>query len=281
MRYYFFRKIQFFLLVIIPLNVHVAQTLNLQAIPNEKTQIGISFDKPSYGSVVKTSTLSGIYQLFIDVPISSKFNLLSNFPVINISTEYDLGYGGRKYKYEASGAGNIFVGLQTHPPVVENGRSITTFGIFLPTADEKVASSGIFINNYDMQKYWTNSLGLYFNYAYQRTSDYGIGFTLEFGPNFMIPTKGNGATSELFLHYGFDLGYQVDKLMMNVEILGTAFLSEEANNFEDRFNHALSFGAHWKGTTFTPKIFYRVYLRKEMRDMIDGVLGLGITASID
>lgn len=281
MRYHFFGKVKILFLVIISLRANTAQTINLQTVPSEKTQIGISFDKPSYGGDVKTSTLTGIYQLFIDVPISSKFNLISNFPVINISTEYDLGYDGRKYKYEASGAGNIFIGLQTHPAAVENKRSIITFGLFLPTADEKVAFSGAFINYYDLQKYWPNSLGLYFNYAFQKTNDDGMGYALEFGPNLVIPTEGEGATTEFFIHYGFDLGYQVDKLMMNVELLGTLFMSTEADKFEDRFNHSLSFGAHWKGTTFIPKIFYRVYLRKEMRDMIDGVLGVGITASID
>ena len=52
MRYHFFGKVQILLLVSISLRVNVAQTINLQAVPSEKTQIGISFDKPSYGSDV-------------------------------------------------------------------------------------------------------------------------------------------------------------------------------------------------------------------------------------
>jgi len=67
----------------------------------------------------------------------------------------------------------------------------------------------------------------------------------------------------------------------NIEYLGIALLTSATNNFSNRLIHILNFGTLWKGSTITPKIFYKFYLKENMRNKIDGVLGIGITLSID
>jgi len=198
-----------------------------------------------------------------------------------ISTKYEIDYGLIKYKYDKSGFGNIFIGAQTNPGIMDNGKSIISFGLFLPTAEEQIAYNGLYINYYDIQKYIPNSLGLYFNYAYFKVNNEGFNYGLEVGPNVLIPTEGKNSEAELFIHYGVNAGYQVNKLLFNAEFFGIAIISQQVDNFGDRLINLLGFGAQWKESRITPKIFYRIYLREEMRNVIDGVLGVGVTVSIN
>jgi hypothetical protein len=270
-----FKAFLFFITIFISLDFLSAQTLNLQNIPSDKMQFGFSFSKPFYSDDFDVSTLSGAFELSGNIPVSSRLNIIGNFPFIN--TSYDFG----NYKYERSGIGNIFIGIQTNPNTIDNGKSIFIFGLFLPTADEQAAFSGLDINFYDIQKYIPNSVGLYFNYAYHKIINEGLNYGFEAGPNLLIPTEGENSETELFLHYGIHTGYQVNKLLLNVEFLGIAIISQDIDNFGDRLVHQLGFGAQWKEALITPKIFYRIYLREEMREIIDGVLGIGVSISIN
>ena len=110
------------LLLLIPFNILLSQTLNLQMTPSEKTQFGFNFEKQFYDNDIEMSALSGVYQLYIDIPVSSKFNIIGNIPFINTSYEVDYGYG--RYNYDENGLGNIFIGMQTNPDIVDNRRSI-------------------------------------------------------------------------------------------------------------------------------------------------------------
>jgi len=222
------------------------------------------------------TTLSGVYQLSFNIPLSSKLNITGNIPYI--SSDYEIDYGYYTYKYDRNGIGNIFVGVQTNPGTIEDSKSFVTFGIFLSTADERTAYSGLYTNYYDLQKFTPDALGLYFNYAHHKIINvFNYGF--EVGPNILIPT-GEFSETELFIHFGVDAGYQINKLLISTEFIGVAIISQQADTFGDRFVNMFNLGAQWKEDVITPKVFYKIYLREEMRDMIDGVLGLGVSVSI-
>ena len=85
----------------------------------------------------------------------------------------------------------------------------------------------------------SNSLGLYFNYAYHKSSEEGLSYLLEIGPNVLVPTKDNGGDTEILIHFGGGLGYQVDKLLLNAEFLGVAIVTEDPDTFGDRFINSL------------------------------------------
>ncbi|MCW8850703.1 MAG: hypothetical protein OQJ81_12045, partial [Melioribacteraceae bacterium] len=74
-----------FLLLFVPLNIMFSQTLSLQPSPTEKKQFGLNFDRPFYNSDISLSALSGVYQLYLNVPVSSKLNMIGNIPFINTS----------------------------------------------------------------------------------------------------------------------------------------------------------------------------------------------------
>ena len=272
------KNILFFLVMFVTIDIISAQTLDFQTIPNTKKQFGFSFNKIFYSTHRDMSTLSGVYQLYANIPISSKLNIIANFPYIN--TSYSVIYGFRNYSYSESGFGNIFIGLQTKSPTIENRRSTFTFGLFIPTASEGASFDGALADYYYFSKYFPNSIGFHFNYAYHYLNTEGLNYGLELGPNLLIASERNSET-ELFMHYGISGGYQIDQLLLNIEVIGIAIITENIENFGDRFVNMLNIGAQWRGAVFTPKIFYKIYLRNEIRHNVDGVLSIGVNVSID
>jgi hypothetical protein len=97
----------------------------------------------------------------------------------------------------------------------------------------------------------------------------------------LIPTKGNGAETEFLAHYGITGGYQINQLTMSLEFVGVVIISEDIQKFEDRFVNMLNIGTQWDGGIVKPMVYYNYYLRKEIRQTIDGVLGIGVNVSID
>ncbi|MFC2103559.1 hypothetical protein ACFLSS_03930 [Bacteroidota bacterium] len=275
----FYRTVFSFLLVSISLYTSTAQSLNFQIMPNEKLQFGYSFSKPFYSSNLDMSALSGVHQLSFNIPLSSKFNITGDIPYISTSYESDYGYG--TFNYEESGFCNIYIGVQTNPVITDGARSIFSFGVFLPTAEEKASFNGLFINYYDIQKYLPNSVGIYFNYAYHKITNENIFFGVEVGPNILIPTEDDVGDTEIFIHYGFNVGYLVSNLALSVEFIGIAIVTASGGNLGDRLINLLDFGAQFNGTVISPKIFYKIYLKEGISDVVDGVLGLGFSVSID
>ena len=268
----------FYLLMFLMLDILSAQTLKLEDIPGDKLQFGFVFEKPFYALDRNLSTLSGEYQLSVNIPLSSKLNIIGKIPFIN--TSFDVDYGFDHFSYSRNGLGNIFIGLQTKPVVMESQRSIVTFGLFLPTADKEASYYGFSTDYYGIQKFVPNSFGIYFNYAYHKIKDEGFNYGFEIGPNVFIATE-EGSGTELFMHYGVNTGYQINKLLLNIELLGIAIVSENIEEFGDRFVHTLDFGAQWKEIMVTPKIYYKIYLKEKLRESVDGVLGIGVSVSID
>jgi hypothetical protein len=274
------RSILLYLLLIISTKFISAQTFNFQSIPNDKKQFGLTFDRPFYSDGIVDYSVS-IYQIYINIPVSTKFNILTNVPFVHANYEFNATPYNSDFNFNKSGLGNIFVGLQTNPETVNNRKSVISFGLFLPTGDEEVAPIGLFPDYYNLQKYIPNSLGIYFNYAHHKIVDEGFEYGLEVGPNMSIPTEGESGEVELFLHYGLKAGVIVQKFSLNVELLGIGIITEDTEDFGDRFVHLVNFGAQWRGDLITPKIFYKIFLQDDLSDMFDGVLGLGVNIAID
>ncbi len=268
--------------IFISQNFISAQTLGLKAIPTDEMQFGFNFNKSFYSHYDNVSAFSGLFELNWNIPLSSKLNIVGEIPYINTNYETNYSFGNYNYnfKYSRNGIGNIFVGMQTKSADDES-KSIATFGIYLPTADEEAAYTALFSNYYDIQKFVPKSFGLYFNYAHHKIFEGGFRYGFEFGPNIIIPTESGYSETELFIHYAGTVGYQVNKLQVNIEFLGIGILTQSVDNFWDRLIHQFGIGAFWKESFITPKIFYRIYLRDEISNMIDGILGIGVIVSID
>ena len=269
----------FYLIMFVISNMISAQTLDLQIIPGNKMQYGFSFMKPFISDDASRTILSGNYNLSLDIPISSKLNIISKIPFINTNYEYDNIFG--KYSYSKNGLGNIFIGLQTNPLIMNDEKSVFTFGIYLPSASDKPPYDGALTDYYYFSSYIPNYFSFYFNYAFHKINAEGFSYGFELGPNLLIPTKKNNSQTELFAHYGLLAGYQINKLQLNLEFVGVAIISEEIENFGDRFVNMVNIGAQWRESVVTPEVFYKIYLRSEIRHNINGILGIGVKISLD
>lgn len=278
------KSLVLFTIVFFAVEITSAQTFNFQSVPTEKKQFGVTFNKPFFKDEFNFSFSSNVFELYLNVPVSSRLNILANIPFVQFSYEYKpILYPGYGYDYnrDESGAGNIFIGLQTNPELVDNRKTVISFGLYLPTAEEEVGLAGIYSDYYNLQKYNPNNLGLYFNFAHHRIVDEGLLYAFEVGSNFMIPTEDEGGDTEMFLHYGFNSGYGINKFAINVELLGVFIVTEDPEEFGDRFVHMVNLGAHWRGDVVTPKIFYKFHLNDEMSLGINGVLGIGLNVALD
>ncbi len=249
-----------------------AQNFLLQTMPKNVSQLGLRFMRPNFEEDAELSLLSRTYDLYVNIPVSSKINLVGSLPFTTFAA---------KDEDSESGIGNIYVGFQTKPVPEFGNKSSLSMGVFLPTATDEASPMflGIYSNYYEFQKYISDLVTVYGNYSYQKDQSSGPVFGVEIGPNLFIPTKDDGE-AELFAHYGISGGFKITNVTLSAEIVGLALISEDVENFEDRFIHSLAFGAQWTGNNIRPGVFYEIYLKEDLRDVVDGVLGIKIDASL-
>ena len=275
-----FKKSLLFILTIFAFNYLNAQTFDLQSVSNNKNQFGFSFNKAFFSSDAEFSTFSGVFQLYFDIPVSSGLNIIGNFPYINHSFHLKNIYIG-DYNYSANGFGNIFIGLQTNNEAYSYKKSIYSFGLYLPTASEEASYPGLYADYYYISKYLIKRLGIYFNYAFHKIEPEGFNYGLEIGPDLSIPTGDNNGDTELFAHYGILACYKMEKVSLNAEFVGVMMISQDFDNFGDRFVNMLNIGAQFNLSEVTPIIFYKFYFKEDINQTIDGVLGIRVNVSID
>lgn len=249
-----------------------AQTFLLQTPPEEKANVGLRFMRPNFKRDSGLSNESGTYDLYVNVPVSAKLNLVGSLPFTNIVTTEE----------SESDIGNIYIGMQTRSSSASPHRTNVSAGAFLPTAPDdrfSIFFLSLLTNYYELQRSFPNTLTLYGNFAYRYQQNNGAMLGLELGPQFLIPTKGDGGDAEILAHYGLRGGFQASHVAVFAELLGLAFLSEEFEDFGDRFTHAVALGAQLTGLSVRPGIFYQIYLAEDLNEDIDGVLGVKVEIS--
>lgn len=247
-----------------------AQGFLLKDLPVDKTTLGFRFLHPSFKNVEGLSLFTGAYDFSVRIPMGSKLNIVGSLPFASIS--------GDEIESE-SGLGNIYVGLQYRlGSSAEKGFNLS-MGAFLPTApDDKpsAAVTGLYSNYLQLGKFLPNLLTITGNLGYHRIHSNGWMFGLELGPDILIPTKDEGGEEELFIHYGLSAGYRINAFDIKVEWAGIGIITEDAEDFGDRFVNMLAFGVVWNGSTIRPGIFYNIYLKKELRELVRGVIGIRV-----
>jgi hypothetical protein len=251
-----------------------AQTFLLQSVPKEKIQAGFCYMRPSFQSeyLDDLSILSGVYDLWLNVPVGNKLSLVGSIQIVNSK------FGDRDTE---SGIGNLFFGLQSHSGFGKKNFSVGTFGLFLPTADSDISWFGMLTDYYGFHKYWDETITLYGNYAFHRLFSQGGRLGIEIGPTLLIPTEGKYRDTELFIHYGLAGGVHIRSFAVSAELLGQVLITEDVDEFGDRFVHSLNFGFSYVSKRISPGIFYKIYLDEDMSDTVDGVLGIKIGVTMN
>ena len=252
-----------------------AQTFLFQGQPKDKAQFGLRYMRPNFEGDDEMTTLSGIYDFFINIPVSSTLNIVSSLPYSTYADD----------DISESDIGNLYIGLQSRSNFNRNKGLIWSFGAYLPTASEDeylVYFTSAFTNYHQFQKYIPNFLILDINFARFASQSSGTFWGIEIGPNLWIPTKDGDEENEteLSIHYGISGGFQLSNLAIFAELVGIVIISEDYDEFSDRFYHTLGFGAQWTTGMVKPGIFYNIYLKEDLRDYVDGVLGIKIDIAL-
>lgn len=245
-----------------------AQTTMFHSIPADKSQFGIQYLRPDFDFDFDMSTLSGIYDFSLNAPVTSNMNLVISVPYISFSFD--------RIDDENS-IGNIYVGIQNRLRTDDKNNSALSLGLFIPTIpDDKmlIHMLGMFTNYHSIYKYTPDVLTIFANYAQHRSNANNFLFGFEIGPNICVPTEEDGGDTEIFMHYGFRMGMQSSTLIFFAELIGLAILTEEVDEFDDRFLHTVVFGGQWNDGRLKPGIFYKIYLKDDLQDFVDGVLGI-------
>ncbi len=254
------------------LNCVSAQTFILHSMPKEKSQFGLRFMRPAFEQDEDLSPLSGVYDFSLNIPLSETWNIVGSIPYVTFA------FGESDAE---NGVGNIYIGAQTHDGFKDNNGSVGSFGLFLPTAKEDIGFFGMLTNYYDIHKYVSDLLTIYGNYAYHKLSSQGLRYGLEIGPNIMISTKGEGRDTELFMHYGLTAGFQGKNFAIFTELVGLVIITEDIDEFSDRFYHSIDLGATYISNNISPGVFYKLYLKENLSDIVKGVLGIKIDVTVN
>jgi len=250
-----------------------AQTFLFKNIPGERPQIGLRYLRPNFKADNEMSTFSGIYDVTLSLPINDRWSIDASLPY----TRFSLGEDGDSESF----IGNIYAGMQ-YISKAGNKNTIVSFGAYLPTAESDIEFFlyGILTNYEDMFKYYPDAWTLYGNFAYFNIEKGGARLGLEIGPDLLIPTGDADDDTEFLMHYGLTAGYQGERFMAAVELIGLAMITEDLDDFGDRFAHSISFGASYISPHFAPGVFYKLYLRDEFTDLVDGVLGVKLEVTL-
>jgi len=256
------------LFIILLIESVLAQSFVMQTRVEDKTRIGLRFMRPNFSGESGLSTFSGAYDLQVNIPVSSRLNLVGSVPFNTAS--------GDDFDGESS-IGNLYLGIQTRSATADKGSSFS-LGVFVPTASDKEFLPlvvGLITNFYEFQRSVPNVLTVYTNFAYHNRRDNGPMFGLEIGPQFSIPTE-NGGDPELFAHYGVSGGFQFTNVALFAELLGMAIITEAVDGFGDRFSHSIDFGVQLTGYSVRPGIFYMIPLDEDLSEDLDGALGVKV-----
>jgi hypothetical protein len=266
-------------------NMLAAQHFLFHDLPKDTAQIDFQFMHPNLKEDIGISTLSGIYDLSLNIPISKRTNFNISLPYIVMSYEYSYTFFNTRYHYhyKENSIGNIYLGVQTTPKdTLKKGSGKTlSFGLFLPTiAEDKfdLFILGIYTDLHQLQKYIPNTLTIWGNIAYHKKELNQLFYGYEVGPNIYLPTKDDGSQTEIYFHYGITGGVQIPNLAFLAELLGIVILTEDIDEFRDRFSHSFILGMQWSTGRIRPGIFYKLYLEEEQSDTISGVLGIKVAA---
>jgi hypothetical protein len=267
----FFKTLVAGILFSVLVNCVRAQTFLFQGLPQQKSQIGLRFMRPDFKYGSDLSTLSGIYDFSVNIPLSQNLNLVGSIPYMTFKFE----------NFSESGVGNIFIGLQTHSGFNKGKSSAGSFGLYLPTSGEDICGLfGAYTHFIDYAKYVTDLLTFYGNYSYVNRTPKGFRLGVEIGPDLVIPT-GDGGDTDFLIHYGFTFGFQDENFAVLSELMGLVIITEEADDFGDRFLHSLDFGFTYLRYNVKPGIFYKLYLKDDFSDIVEGVLGIKVDVTVD
>ncbi|WP_430817266.1 hypothetical protein [Carboxylicivirga sp. RSCT41] len=275
------------MIIALPTTLVKGQSTQLFSPADSVARLEMRYLHPFYKLVDKQGMLSGVYDFSISYPINSKWNIQASVPLL--FAKYDVtnyyGYGGG-YGYGDShtvstikdnAIGNIMLGINANS--FFNNSRVFSFNLqlFLPTAqdDNDAVDYAVYANLYELQKYFSDVTSVTAKATYAYIPGSGLFYSLSSGAVYLIAGSDSGFDNDFCLSYAFSGGYKINKLAFGIDYLGFINLTNDVfDDFRDRMFDALTIGAHYSIGNFEPSLFYSVYTRDDIRDVISGTLGI-------
>ncbi|MCP5050959.1 MAG: hypothetical protein GY940_27595 [bacterium] len=267
-------------LCIFLLPVMVSAGFLLEDSSSGQFNLGLRFFHPNFEAGNNFSALSGTYDISLSVPLSRGLSIKGVLPVATVSSDGE----------SESEVGNIYVGLQKRLMAGRSQSLSISAGVFLPTLgdfDNLSASVMGFYSNYlEFFKYMPETMTFYGNVSYYRGNRSGLMFGFEAGP-YVVTDQSEFGDTVILLHYGVTAGYRASSVLLKAEFAGIATFEDgglgvpftsTANEPGKTFN-AVAFGLQWNYRNLRPGLFYKLYLREDMRDVVKSVVGFKLDIS--
>ena len=250
----------------------IAQQFNMSPDPvDTRMSIGLKVKKPLYKNSEygdNPSSLSGVYKLYGYFPLKKNWQINAEVPLVVSSIE----------EYNETGLANLYVEMQK----AFNTAKTTWFslGVYIPTVnvDKYFRQSICMISDPYSFIQFMKGVSIRSTFGYSLTEKPGPIFGINIGPDLFIPTTEDWDT-EVMMHYGIKGGYHFSSLAALAELSGFLMVTEEGS-LADRWINQMNLGLQMSRGTFRPGIFYSLYLDKDIREMINGVLGLNLEVAI-
>lgn len=263
-------------------SLKAAGTFYMDPVPESQSCFGLSFMHWLPEGTMDQKDFDGTYDFYIDAVLTDQLNLRVKLPFSRMSVpNYEYLHRGELLNTTAT-MGNLYVGF-THRSVADRN-SITFFsaGVYLPTSgnsdyDSYVNSIAVLANLHQLERLIPDMYTVYLNYAYRNTSSDVTIFGLEFGPQIFIPKPKEGVSepdTEVLMHYGLSTGIKLAPLSIMVEVLGLAIVTEDFDDFGDRFEHHAAAGLWLTGSTLRSSVFYQIPLHDDLKEVTKGVFGV-------
>lgn len=212
--------------------------------------------------------LSGIYTLGFNGKVGPKTRLGIKIPILAIFTDND----------SESAVGNLYTGIEHN---FKNG--LLEAGLFVPTLSSDDRFLGV-INSYfdvgNMPSYLAGATSLRIFLSYLNISENKMYLKIGGGPDIIIKTGDKSALSddmELIFNYKAVIGYQNDMIHFSIGTTGIFAVSEEFDDFADRFMNIADFNFKYIGSDFQPYMLIRLPLEEPANELYDLSLTFGIS----
>ncbi|MBI9063138.1 MAG: hypothetical protein JEZ14_14240 [Marinilabiliaceae bacterium] len=274
------------------------QFRSVLARPDSLARFEFRFLRASFEDVEKVGILSGIYDLAFSYPINKNWGLEVSIPLAFMKYEienyeyygYNGGYGGYNYYLEGdntiekndNGIGNVMMGVRFQKWFTESRCFQWRGQLYLPTTTKEEFDLGQFMllsDFNDFPKYAQDVTTAAFLFGYYNNPHRGGFYYVDGGPQFMV-SHDSDVDSEVFVRYAFGGGYNSGTLAVSGELIGQAIVSEDMDEFNNRFCSSLNFGVHYTKSFIKPSLFYSVYLKDDINEVVSGVLGVKVAISI-
>lgn len=265
------------LYLILLLGLWIVPSATAQSFQNEHeaaTEVGIEWMKPFFGQDNNFTFLTSVAHFNARIAFTPRFALVGTIPLAHLGVQTD------DLDLSETNPGNGYVGLQLYAPTQ---RWRATVGARLPLASEDASALGIgFLTDYEnLGAYIPQTLTLSAEGAAFANPAPSLRLEAMLRPAILLFTGDSDADSELFVRYAARGWYHFDPVRVGVGFSGITLLSEdELDTSEQSVLHATLYLAA-DIENIRPGVFVRLPIDEEIGDVVDVIVGIGITATLE